>query len=381
MAPREREQSERLSRFWDELVAGVVEQPRDLDPALAETVRKLRALHRPPAIDPAFQRRLGEQLLGPVAPPGAAPGPQPRRPADLTASPALNGHVPTRAWGTVVVRPDRRRWLVVQLATAAVLALVLVGSLVVLRTVRQDADTTRNVLDAAHAPAVETLVDATIENPQAGWTPLSIERWTFQPGAATLSIAPVDGPQWLVAERGTLVVTTDGVAHDLVQGGALVVPAGQTLMIRNPGRDEVSLLRGLAAAAFVYEDYPRQAIAKQPALETQAHPALPPGSSRLVFERLTLLSGTTLLLEPATGQDWLAVTSGRLGLTLLGDGLPLNWQSGREREVTAGQSLPALVPGTRVTLRNVGEEPLVLLRLRVLPAAAAYDPIRSDERG
>jgi hypothetical protein len=74
-------------------------------------------------------------------------------------------------------------------------------------------------------------------------------------------------------------------------------------------------------------------------------------------------------LEPASGQDWLAVASGSLGLTLHGDGLPLGWQADREREVAAGELLPAFVPGTLVTLRNVGEAPLVLLRLRVLPIA------------
>jgi hypothetical protein len=47
--------------------------------------------------------------------------------------------------------------------------------------------------------------------------------------------------------------------------------------------------------------------------------------------------------------------------------LPPGWESDREQEVAAGDPLPALVPGTLVTLRNVGEEPLVLLRLRVLP--------------
>ena len=113
----------------------------------------------------------------------------------------------------------------------------------------------------------------------------------------------------------------------------------------------------------------------QTALDTQAHEALPPGSSHVIFERLTLLAGTTLLLEPATGQDWLDIASGRLGVTLLGKGLPLNWQSGREREIAADELLPALVPGTKVTLRNVGDDPLVLLRLRVMPTAGGAGAI------
>ena len=100
-------------------------------------------------------------------------------------------------------------------------------------------------------------------------------------------------------------------------------------MIRNSGDGAASALRGVAAAGFALEEYDRTAITKATALDTKAHESLPPGPSRIVFERLTLVAGTTLLLEPASGQDWLAVASGTLGLTLLGDGLPLGWESGR----------------------------------------------------
>jgi hypothetical protein len=379
MAPSEREQSERLSRFWDELAGGVVDEPRDLDPALPGTVRQLRALHRPPAIDPVFQHRLGERLLGAPAPPSAVAGPLPLRPVD-PAAPALNGRPPDRPWAGTIVRPSRRRWLTSQLATAAVLALVLFGTLHVVRFAQPVQDVARNVLDAAHRPAVETFVDAAVENPSASWTPLVVERWVFQPGGATLSIPPLDGPQWIVAERGGLTVARDGAEQALTAGAGLVISAGQEVVIRNAGAGEASALRGVASVGFALEDYDRAVITRQSALDTEAHPALPPGSSRVVFERLTLLAETTLLLEPATGQDWLAVASGRLGLTLLGDGVPRNWQSGREREVAGGEPLPALPPGIRVTLRNVGEEPLVLLRLRVLPAGTGEGPTTSDER-
>lgn len=139
----------------------------------------------------------------------------------------------------------------------------------------------------------------------------------------------------------------------------------------NTGPAVSSALRGVAEARFVYEEYDQSAITRQTALDTAAHEALPPGASRVVFERLTLVAGTTLVLEPATGQDWLSVASGRLGVTLLGRGLPLNWEAGREREIAVDELLPALVPGTKVTLRNIGDEALVLLRLRVMPAAAS----------
>src|SRR3712207_8060065 len=44
------------------------------------------------------------------------------------------------------------------------------------------------LLDAAGAPAMEVFVDASVEGAPAAWTPLSIERWTFQPGPAKLKV-------------------------------------------------------------------------------------------------------------------------------------------------------------------------------------------------
>jgi hypothetical protein len=121
--------------------------------------------------------------------------------------------------------------------------------------------------------------------------------------------------------------------------------------------------------AFSLEEYNRDAITMEAVLDTESHEALPPGASRVVLERLTLEPGASLATEPRAGQDLLDVVSGTLGLTLVGDGLPQGWRSGREREVGPAEPLPALVPGTRDTLHNVGEEPLILLRLRVLPLA------------
>jgi DNA-binding beta-propeller fold protein YncE len=46
-------------------------------------------------------------------------------------------------------------------------------------------------------------------------------------------------------------------------------------------------------------------------------------------------------------------------------------QSGKERRYAAPLTLPEIAPQTRVTLRNAGEEPLVLLRLTVIPATLA----------
>ena len=225
-----------------------------------------------------------------------------------------------------------------QLATAALILLTLAGSVIAVRYVTTERPTA--YLEAADKAEVETLVDATVEGAAAKLLPLSIERWTFAPGPATLTVPPLDGPQWIVADGGTLVAIVDGDEHELTPGTSLVVPAGQELVLGNPGPGETSALRGVAAAEFALEDYDATAISKQAALDTQGSEVLPAGASHVLFERLSLQPGAVLRIEPATGQDWVGVVSGQLGLTLVGDGLPGNWQSGREREVGATELLP-----------------------------------------
>jgi mannose-6-phosphate isomerase-like protein (cupin superfamily) len=182
-----------------------------------------------------------------------------------------------------------------------------------------------------------------------------------------VTVPPLDGPQWVVAESGSLAAVIDGERHDLAPGASLVVPAGQTLVLGNAGQEEATALRGVATTRFVLEDYDSAVIHKSPALQTSAHPALPAGASHLLFERLTLPPGAILSIEPVSGRDWVGVVRGQLGLTLGGDALPTGWQSGREQEIDAGELLPGLAVDTKVSLRNIGEEPLVLLRLRLTP--------------
>ena len=99
--------------------------------------------------------------------------------------------------------------------------------------------------------------------------------------------------------------------------------------------------------------------------------ALPAGAARLVVERLMLPPGAALPSYTATGRDWVDVETGTLGLTLEGPRVPYPMRSGVERTFVPGVGLPAIDAGTRVTLRNPEETPLVLLRLTLAPVAAA----------
>ena len=82
----------------------------------------------------------------------------------------------------------------------------------------------------------------------------------------------------------------------------------------------------MAAQGFSLEEYDRGLVTKENALDTQAHESLPPGTSlRVVFDRLSIPPGKTMRAEAATGQDWFAIVTGQLGLTLIGDALPQGW--------------------------------------------------------
>ena len=177
------------------------------------------------------------------------------------------------------------RWTWSQLAAAAVLALMLVGGVLLVRQATIERPQTE--LGATGQPTTETLVDTTITNAAATWTPLAVERWRFQPGA-TLTIPALDGPQWIVADTGPLVATVDGTGQSLAPGAGLVVPAGKALTLRNPELGEAAALRGVASSGFALEEYDRSLVTKELALDTEAHEALPPGASHIVFDRLSI---------------------------------------------------------------------------------------------
>jgi hypothetical protein len=372
--------AERLSRYREALVHGAPPEElerlaRGLDPDLVATVRwsLMTGRQARPQPDPHFVRELRRELV--TAVPGSATQ-TPRHPAAPvvlngrhTAPPSLRPH-PVRE-----ELPDspvtHSRWTWGSLAAAAVLALLLVGSVLLVRQVTVERPQTQ--LGAIGEPTTETLLDATLTGAAETWTPLAVERWRFQPDA-TLTIPSVDGPQWIVADISSIVVSLDGASQSLAPGQSVVIPAGQELSVRNAGLAETAVYRGVAALGFSLEEYDRSLVTREVALDTEAHESLPPGPSHVIFDRLSIPAGTTLRADAATGQDWFTIDTGQLGLTLVGDALPQAWSSGQERELTTDDSIPVLVPGTHITLRNVGDDPLVLLRLRISPQAQAQAP-------
>jgi hypothetical protein len=332
---------------------------------MLDTLRWMRETGRRerPSPDPLFARRLERDLMQAFTNSAAAPNS-----LRIAAPPPLDDIAPAEP----TPLPGRKavilpRWAWTQIAAAAILLFLLAGGALLVRYVTLERVPTQ--LSAVGEPTTETLIDANVEGAKDAntWTPLMVERWRFLPGSGTLSIPALDGPQWVVADSGPIVATVDGQGQTLAPGNGMVVPAGKTLVLRNPGLDETSVLRGVANSGFSLEDYDRNVITKEVALDTEAHESLPPGRSRIVFDRLTIPPGTTMKAEAATGQDWFDIDTGVLGLTLIGDSLPAGWQSGHEQELTVNDPIPLLVPGTSVSMHNIGQDPLVILRLRVIP--------------
>jgi hypothetical protein len=340
---------------------------RGLDPDLVATVHwsLMTGRQARPQPDPTFVRGLRRDLVDAAERSGVTQ--TPRRPASTVAldgrhsAPAPRRSLPTHDEPSLAPR-SHPRWTRSQLAAAAVLALLLVGSVLLVRQVTFERPQTQ--LGAIGQPTTETLLDATLTGAAETWTPLAVERWRFQPGA-TLTIPPVDGPQWIVADTEPIVATVDGTGQTLAPGQSVVIPAGQELGVRNPGLAETAVYRGVAALGFSLEEYDRGQVIREVALDTEAHESLPPGTSHVVFDRLSIPAGTTMRAEAATGQDWFGIVTGQLGLTLIGDALPQGWSSGQERELGPDDPIPVLVPGTAITMHNVADEPLVLLRLRI----------------
>ncbi|HEU0113559.1 MAG TPA: hypothetical protein VFQ80_02745, partial [Thermomicrobiales bacterium] len=349
-----------------------------LDPDLLATVRWSQTSARAarPQPDPVFADRLRRELVqaananAPAQPTPHAVRPRPigiaEGDADGRALPPAHASAARAAPRPRELPPRRWGYL------AAVAALVLLALGGVLLALRLGIGRPTTEIASPGAPSVETMLDTAIAGAPDSWLPLTIERWSFQPGG-TLSIPAVDGPQWLTAETGSIVATIDGASQTLAAGRSVVVPAGQTVAFRNTGLGEVAALRGVASLGFALADYDPALVQKAAAFHTAASMALPPGSSRLVFDQLTIPPDMTMLAEAATGQDWFAIGRGHLGLTLVGDALPAGWSSGHERTLTPADTIPVLVPGTQLTMHNLGDEPLVLLRLRVqtTPGAAA----------
>jgi hypothetical protein len=103
---------------------------------------------------------------------------------------------------------------------------------------------------------------------------------------------------------------------------------------------------------------------------------LPAAVMRVTLARYTLAPGASLPAHLVTGLDLIAVEAGTLDLILAGDRLPTRHQTtpGAVVAYGAGSRIPPVEPGTTRSVRNAGDEPLVVLVASLTPAVAAGTP-------
>jgi hypothetical protein len=367
-----------LGRYWDELVQGRPADPGDLDPALAAVVRQLHARDDALGADPDFAARLFADLEDQM----------PTAHLELTHRPGLP---PLRLGSTrgpndrVADRPMRTPWRPVWSALAPIASAVLV--VVAFVTAYLAGGLSRSAqpneppaqlpalmalaTPAPSEPTMETLLDTTSETLPTGHALIEVIQWTLQPGPTPLTLPAIDGVVIVVPESGEITATQSTSETRLVVGDPFV-PAKQEVAFRPAGASAATMISVVVDSAHEGHGYwstDPMAHDGQSVISTSAD-TLPGGAARLVVERLTLPPGSALPAHEASPLVWTGVGAGTLGLTLEGQHLPFRWKSGTERTFRAGQFLPALQPGTVMTLRNAGDDALVLYRLTITPRGA-----------
>jgi hypothetical protein len=174
-------------------------------------------------------------------------------------------------------------------------------------------------------------------------------------------------------EQGTVAIALSDGEQVVTAGESLSASTEDRDVIRNVGDNEARFIEvDLLDAVATHSELGPQFAASDTtgvanAWPIQAGATLPAGSARVVLERQTVPAGAQVPAFTATGLDWLGIEEGRVGVTLEGEHLPFRWDPGEERTFGVDQHPPLFAPGTRVTLRNVGDDPLILYHLTLTP--------------
>ncbi len=143
----------RLDRYFDEILFGdsSVSGLNAQEPALAATVRRLSDLNAPKAAHPQFASRLWNDLIQdrqPVA--------DPRSLGASVAEPA-ESRLRLRALPPVKIPGERRRWMIAQFATAALLVVTLIaGWLAFDSGIHNGSNVSRNSVPMIHGNSART---------------------------------------------------------------------------------------------------------------------------------------------------------------------------------------------------------------------------------
>ena len=369
MPAADRDPIDRLDAYLDAVATGRPISEDAVDPAWQAIDHQVRSLDRAPAPPSSFAARLLEDLMQTHAL-ATTPGRQ--------SLPLQNGRVGQLSGDMPHVLPSSgRRWAPVHFATAALLLLGLIGTVLIASPQRfawpQNAPVFLPAISGtpttSETVVTETLVDVPVDDLPTGLGTAAVLRWTLEPGPRPLVLPAQDGPRFVVVESGEVTVTEAEREHHLSAGDVyFAADPEEDLRINVRGSESAVLYRGYVAKAWQAASWDTPAQQFVWLIEVDID-ELPGGSGRLILEQLTLPAGSALPPLEASPWVWFEVEESTLGVTLEGEELPVGWTEGKERTLGAGSSLVlGVVPaGTPMTLRNAGDGPLVLYRLALTP--------------
>jgi hypothetical protein len=229
--------------------------------------------------------------------------------------------------------------------------------------------------------STDTILNITTDALPAGHASIGVRSWTLRPSPKALTMPPLGGPTFITVAVGAITAMVEGAEQRLTAGQHLSLPGDTTTTFRAEGAEEASVFelytvpsftavgRGLGETSVDVSTWAYDPVVYSVEYLITASPdGLPGGPGQLIFERLTLPPGSTLPPQEAGPLTWTEVREGVLGLTLEGERLPFRWTSGEERTFRLRQALPTTQPGTRMTLRNAGDDMLILYRLTLAPS-------------
>ena len=352
---------ERLRAYWDDVVHGNPTVPDDLDSSTAATVQRLHALYQPPLPTPEFRDQLKEALVAPTMHPDS--GLISRRWMSRSAN-SSNGHPVRQPLPTIVQAsvPARVRWILAHVATAALLILMVVGSLVLFgpgRPHRQEeapgaipalgttASTPANAdPTAVPAPGTTPLLRLPLTEPWPGNTAfVSLFRGTYAPGGYSRDVSAL-APQLFFVETGGVTarlvagegapvnlggkpgsapqLATPGGANPVqfAAGEAGLLLTGTTVELRNEGSTPASVLWLLSSPSKVAAET-SEVLFDQLAGGVQQ--AVPPPPMMVGLDRLTLAPDAAMTAEASTETKVGPVDARRTGdLGMASDGSARN---------------------------------------------------------
>jgi len=386
MSTDEREAIDRLDAYLDSLAMGRSVPNDAVDPQWEVIERQLRALDRTPMPPPAFAGRLMEELMPTPSSASVLGGPTLPH-ANDQVRPPLRGVPPT-------LHPSVRRWVLTHLPTAALLLLIIVSGFFTFgpgRPGRQGQlpavlPVMSGTPEAQEPVVTETLLQDTVSAMPAGAAGAWASAYFMQPGA----ISPNDGVVGTVVftvAQGTVTITVGDAQRMLGAGDSWNVFTETGYVVENTGSDEahlviIEIIDTLASSMPANNNGPFiDEMSGTWEVWVQAATTLPGGPGQVTLQRLTLAPGAALPTYTEAGRDWLGIRAGRLTVRLEGERLPFRWKSGAERAFGRAQILPVFPAGSQVTLRNAGDDSLILYRLTITPGGGETAASATPEGG